>query len=327
MRKSELVLSVALFGSAALCTWLMVELIAERTRNTELSAQVAQPAALPRPALEHAVNSTAEATAAAPPAVVRSPPSESATPTSSRTVMSKQPDWETYQRGLMRDPKYREAWRQQQRLALALRRDNAIRLLEVSSAQADAIIDLSIERDLRRYDDTPPDPMTEEYRQQQQAQEAAEELAYQDRVRELLREDKRAQWQSYMESRASRMQVDQFRTRLSGVDALRDDQVEPLIAALHVERAQMRQELLEYRETQSWDGDASDSQRRYGERQIELMKAAHGRMHSAAGAILTGTQLETLDALLRREVERQEALARMTRLQSKLEQSTESVAN
>ena len=51
------------------------------------------------------------------------------------------------------------------------------------------------------------------------------------------------------------MQVDRFRTQLTGADMLRDDQVEPLIAALHVEHAQMQQELQEYRETLSWEGD------------------------------------------------------------------------
>ena len=53
-------------------------------------------------------------------------------------------------------------------------------------------------------------------------------------------EDKSAQLQNYMESRQTRMQVDQFRTQLTGGDAFRDDQVEPLIAALQLERSQMQ---------------------------------------------------------------------------------------
>ena len=88
----------------------------------------------------------------------------------------------------------------------------------------------------------------DELRQQKERLEA-EERAYQAKLRELLGEEKSAQLQSYMESRQTRMQVDRFRMQLTGADLLRDDQVEPLIAALHAEQAQMQQELQEYRDT------------------------------------------------------------------------------
>src|SRR4029077_16533544 len=101
-----------------------------------------------------------------------------------------------------------------------------------------------------------------------------------------------------------------------GADTLRDDQVEPLIAALHVERAEMQRELSEYRDAVDWE-DAQSSQE-FAERQIEMLKATHERMHSAASSILSGSQLRRLDALLKREVDQQEALQRMTRVESKL---------
>ena len=46
----------------------------------------------------------------------------------------------------MNDPKYREAFREQQRLRLATRRDNFVRLLGFSPEQADAVIELSIDQ-------------------------------------------------------------------------------------------------------------------------------------------------------------------------------------
>jgi hypothetical protein len=123
-----------------------------------------------------------------------------------------------------------------------------------------------------------------------------------------------------MESRQSRMQVDRFRTQLTGGDMLRDDQVEPLIAALHVEQAQMQKEMQEYRDADVVKIGASESQLQYAERQAELMKAAHGRMRSAASGILSNSQLDMLDAMLKRDRERLEAQQRMSRIQSKLEQ-------
>jgi hypothetical protein len=148
----------------------------------------------------------------------------------------------------------------------------------------------------------------------------AEERAYQTRLRDLLGEEKSAHLQTYMESRQSRMQVDQFRTQLTGADMLREDQVEPLIAALHAEQAQMQKDLEDNRETSSGQVDAPVWQRQYYERQVELMKGTHKRMHSAASGILSSSQLERLDAMLKRDLERHEAQLQMQRIQSKLDQ-------
>jgi hypothetical protein len=327
MRKSEVVLSVALLGSAAASVWLWGELRAERARSADLSARLdtatATPVAMPEPAV---IPQAGQSVDTSPKAL---------TPTSAEPVVTQSPmrvlgarhDERAYQRQLMRDPKYREAWRAQQRLTLTPRRANLIRLLGLSPDQADAVIDLSIERRIGWIERTPPDTMTVEYVQQQQEREEAEERADRDRLRELLGETQRARLQEYVESRPSRMQVDRFRTQLAGADALRDDQVEPLIAALHVEQSQMNQELSEYGDALNRDGDASDSRRRYGERKSELLKAAHGRMHAAAGAILSRTQLEALDALLRRDLERHEREQRLIGLESKLPRASGPVAN
>jgi hypothetical protein len=73
-----------------------------------------------------------------------------------------------------------------------------------------------------------------------------------------------------------------------------------------------------FRDTLNWDGYARESWRKYRERQLELMKAAHDRMRSAAAPILSSAQLEKLDTQLKRDLERHEAQERMNRAQAKL---------
>ena len=313
MRKSEVVLTLALLGSAAMSMWLLSELRAERTRNDELTARLES---VPPP-----LDAAPEPHSTSVPAPVKPPPTsatsvETAATASPHHVQGTQEDWEAYQRRMMQQPKYREAWRAQERLAFARRRENVIRLFGFTPEQADAIVELAIDRQLRWYDRTPPNPMTEEYRLQQQALDEQDEREDQARLGKLLGEEKRARFQEYMESRATRMQVDELRPQFTGEDMLRDDQVEPLIAALHVERARMQQELSEYRDT--LDQDDANSGQDFGERQIEMLKAAYDRMHAAAAPILSGPQLKRLDALLKRDLERREAQKRMQRIQSKV---------
>jgi len=316
MRKSEALLSLALLGSAAASVWFWSELRTERTRNAELDARLAQIAAGPGTQSESESSPQAPPDGAAPNSANDDSPEVTAP--GRRRIAVTQEDDVARQRRLMRDPKYREAWREQRRLMFAPRRENAIRLLGLSPAEADAVVELSIERQLAWFDREPIDEMDSETFQRL---EAADERAEQAKLRELLGEEKRARWQIYMESRPSRVQVDRFRTFLAGADTLRDDQVEPLIAALHVEQSQMRQELEDYRQSLKQDGDTTDESQKYQEREAELMKAAHARMHTGAAAILSRSQLEKLDAMLKRDRERQAARDRMEGLQAKLDKA------
>jgi hypothetical protein len=130
-----------------------------------------------------------------------------------------------------------------------------------------------------------------------------------------------------MESRASRMQVDQMRSQFAGADALRDDQIEPLIAALHVEHAQARKALDEYRESLRTTGDGGNFSHRYREREILEMEAMHRRMHDSAAAVLSPTQLELLDAVLKRQLERHQTELRLNRLKRKVAVQAESATD
>lgn len=316
MRRTHYLLGVMVFGLATASIYLWRELGEERAANAQLRAQLATRAITP------ASGQPAKAAVTAPAATLPAPLSAASTPHAESPapsqVTGKQEDWDAYRRRMMRDPRYREVQREQSRLALAPRRANLIRLLGMTPAQADAVIDLQIEREWQQADQM-VNPATEELRQQQRQMAEAQEKEFQAKLQNMLGQEKNARLQHYMESRQSRMQVDTFRTQLSGADSLRDDQIEPLVEALHAERAQMRDELEQYRDTLSWEGDSTESWQRYSERQSELMKGMHSDMHASAGAILSSSQLEHLDAMLDRELQRHETKMRMSKLQSKLD--------
>ena len=303
MQKSHIFLLVVTLASAGVSAGLWLELRAERALNADLTARLKVAAATPVTAREPVASRTAEPPVVMAPVVANAAPA----PAVAKADRASADFWQARQRKLMSDPRYRDAFREQQRLQLATRRENFIRLLGFSPEQADAVIDLSIERQMNWPSGIP------------QEQGEQESRTYQEKLRALLGEDKSAQLQNYMESRQTRMQVDQFRTQLTGGDALRDDQVEPLIAALQVERSQMQQDLEEYRASFAADDNSEASQRKYNERQTALLKATHDRMRTAASAILSQSQLQKLDAMLKRDLERHEAQQRMARIQSKLE--------
>ena len=141
---------------------------------------------------------------------------------------------------MLQQPKYREAWRAQTAAALCPRRENVIRLAgfhartrRTRSSSSRSIASSSWYRprqpksdDAKRYGNS----SNELYEQDERDDQA--------KLRELLGEEKHARiagatWRAAQP--ASRSTT--LRTQLTGArHALRDDQVEPLIAALHAER-------------------------------------------------------------------------------------------
>lgn len=317
-RRGPFILAVIAGGFAAASGYLWHELGQERARNADLSARLK--------AMTPTLESARSAAAAGPIPSPSSPASSPSTPAppvataSPPQVTGKQEDWEAYQRRMMRDPRYREVQREQTRLALAPRRANLIRLLGMTPAQADAVIDMQIEHEWQQGEQM-NNLATEEQRQQQRQRADVQEADYQAKLREMLGGEKHLRLQHYMETRQTRMQVDTFRTHLNGVDSLRDEQVEPLIEALHVERQKMQDELDQFGESLRREGESNDAWQRYGERQIELMKDMHAGMHVSAAAILSSSQLDQLDAMLNRELQRHETNMRMSKLESKLDSS------
>jgi hypothetical protein len=332
MRTSTLLLSAAALAGATASALLWSELRSERDLNAELTARLEQvsripaaeataSAATPSPAVTTRVEP-----ANAPPAAAISVSTESAA-TPNRATPGTPEDWMARQRRLLNDPRYRDAWREQQRIQSESRREKMIELLGLSGEQADAIIDLGIDRQMSWQLQARPQSMTEETARQQKEKAEADERAFQAKLLEILGPEKRQRYQDYIASSGTRQQVERLRSQLSGADLLRDDQVEPLIAAIHTEQSQMSNELQAYRETLSWDGDTSASIQKFAEHQTAAMKATQARIRTSAGAILSSGQLKQLDEMLKRDLARHEAMLRMQRIQSKLEPPDEVTAS
>ena len=306
MQKSTIILLVVALASAGVSAGLWMELRAERALNAGLSerlnATIAARSVVPAPAPAPVVRPASIVPAAEASAPTRTEPAQQ-----SEVAQKSMLDWQAYQKRLLKDPKYREAWRDEQRLQLAQRRENYVKLLGFTPEQADAAIDLAIDRQMKWPGEIPQEQAEEEMR------------AYQAKLREVLGEEKYTRLQTYMDSRQSRMQVDRFRTQLTGGDVLRDDQVEPLISALYVEQSQLQDDLQQYRETLGSETDQAAALRKLSERETELLKAAQGRMRSAASGILSSSQLDKFDAMLKRDLERHEAQQRMARIRSKID--------
>jgi hypothetical protein len=312
MRRTLYLLALLASCLAAASVYFWHELGRERTLNAELRARLdAAPAPVVAPVsapVESMAPPLASAATTLPSELPPAAAEPSATPRASRRSGDKD-DWQQRQRLALQDPRYRQAWREQSRLQYALRRDNIMRLLGLTQQQADAVVELQIDNELAMIED--PRPI---YPQRYEAAESA----LQAKLRDLLGEQKAAALQSYMESRGSRMQVDQFRNQLSGADMLRDDQVEPLIAAMHVENTQLRRDLEDYRLAQDWNNASDDTRREFEERRAELTKEAHARMHDAAAPILSSSQLQKFDAMLARDRDRRAAKQRLEGLQVKI---------
>jgi hypothetical protein len=322
MRTSTVLLIAGLLASVASAAWLWHELDAERAISAELSAKLQLQVAEGQRASAAAVAAAPAPAAATPRAAERIASAPVGAPVEkARVVEGRAEDWRARQRQLMSDPKYREARREQQRLSLAPRRANLIKLYGFTPEQADAAIDLRIDYEQEWQEETSTGFMNPEGQKGSQTRLKALQNKHQDDLRALLGEEKRMRLHEYMESRQSRMQVDSLRAELNDVNALRDDQVEPLIAALHTERSRMQEELQEFNGSLNWEGDTTESSRRIAERQSQLLKSMIARMHSSASGILSGGQLDTLDDMLKRELARFEAQQRMQRIQSKLDQT------
>lgn len=309
MRRINSILAVVSLLSIAVAADLWIELRDERARNLALESRLESIGTAQDSAA--ASNHTPISPTREPPATAARPPT--ATPAgaapATRAYLPNVDDEIARQRKLMADPKYRDAWHEQQRALYARRRDNLIRVVGLSPEQADAVLDLQIDRQ---------QSWIENSGVVNEAQERADEAADQQRLRELLGEQKVQQLQKYMESRATRMRVDDFRSELTGADTLREEQVEPLIDALHVEDARMRQEMQDYRTALMSAGDA-DARQQLGDRQLENVKATYERMHAAAAPILTSSQMEKFDAMLKRDFDRRAAEQRINRVRSQFD--------
>jgi hypothetical protein len=315
MRRIDMVWGLALAASSVVAASLWRELQEERALTAQLRARhdfVTQ-SPPPAPGSTTQTSSVASATAETPTRAA----SSTSHMDSAQAGDNRPEDWRAYQHRLLQDPKYREALREQRRLTYRLRRDNAIRLFGLSPATADAIIELDIDREFQMQE-LNPEPATEEEHRQQKAQYEADDRDHESKLLALLGQQRFDRWQNYMETRGTRMQVDRFRSQLDGAEMLRDDQVEPLIAALAVEQKQLQADLEEFSAAFSWEGDRTERNRKFSDRQAQIIAAGNKRMLESAGSVLSASQIKRLGDMLSTDLAQRANQLRLDALRQKL---------
>ena len=97
---------------------------------------------------------------------------------------------------------------------------------------------------------------------------------------------------------------------------MREEQIDPLITAIHGERMRTQQDLSEYTASLVWSGGMESKSHAYrNARQLELAEAANKHIHEKASSILSPPQLAILDEILRRQFELEQAEYQMYRIQ------------
>jgi hypothetical protein len=297
MKKLIACLAVACLTFAAAAVWFRHELRLEQSRASALESRVAQ--------LER---TRATVQRAAAPRLEDTPPSGggaaanrgTALPLAVTSVAAEpRPEirgWNSQtRRQLIQNPAFREATRAQRRLEKAFRYVDLAAALQIPQETADRLIDLLVDMELRR--------MSED------ASTAVDSRA---EVSALLGKTAYEKWQDYQESLPTRYQMHDLRDQLSvTAEPLRDDQLEPLVAAVSAERRQFNDEIRAYQENVP-DGQERDM--RHTDLWQKHVAATHARIHASASSILSPTQLAQLDAILEELRQREAAQIQVERM-------------
>jgi len=311
MRRLNWILAGVCAISLITAATMWFELLAQRERNEALQSRVTALAALPAPPASPA-QVVAPHSAANEPGALGGKRSDAAL--SAKPAVTLQDAYEEsmeQERRLLANPRYRDAKRAETRLQYGQWRDDAIHIVGLTPEQADKIVDVLVERQIDGSSRASPRNAEDmaQYKRQLDEDQRRDDAA----IRELVGDAKADQLHQYHDSLQSRSEVRQLRARLaSDGDPLRPDQVEPLIAALHVERAQLDQDIQDYNHSLNWDeASAPASQQRLEKRAHELRTAAQERSLAAAAAILSPAQLKAFESQRARELQMQEAYEKM----------------
>lgn len=216
---------------------------------------------------------------------------------------------DSYEARLLQSESYREARRRYRQLELASGHIDLARVMGISQETADRLIALLVERELQYLGRANRNPRNEKELRIRQTEIAQAQQEQDAEIAALIGEAMLAKWKDYQSSLPIRHQVQQLGARSFAIaEPLREEQVEPLIAAIHSERKWIKQELANYTATLSWSGGKEGQSHASRNTMLaELTAAANERIHAAASSILSGNQLQLLDDMMRRERELQGA--------------------
>lgn len=324
MNKSIVIPGILCAGFASASGYLWQEMRAQRERADELQDQVAelrslqkaQPATTYAPSAdEPEITATAAQVTQAPATSSRAASMQAAPAVNAIPRNHFFSGFEQQQR-LLQDPEFRKLMLAQQRTSVAMTHPDLISALGLSREQADRLFDLLAEQQMRSREKQLPmqgmtGPPDEAALQEMQRQAKEEQQSREAEVAALLGDAKMAEWKEYRQSISARFQVKQLHDLLAGSDAaLREDQMQPLVAAIAQEQRRdlaengFNMKLLPTRAV------TEDHTRRI-EESIDLTSASNQRIHDAAAAILSSDQLDSLDEMLNQNLNMQRMHLRM----------------
>lgn len=217
-----------------------------------------------------------------------------------------------HQSEMLRDPAYRKSQIEAGRRQFARTRADAIRVVGMSPEQADRVIDLWIERNLRFMEMNPGLAGEPPSAAAQEATKRAGE-AEQDELRELLGQEKYEKWGRYLATGQERFEVSQLREQLAGMnEPLSDKQADLLVETIYSEQQRRSNEYEEYvKKMGITDRNVVSAQDR--QRWLDLEKEANQRIHTAVAGTLSAKQLASLDEMLAARLAPVEAALRLQR--------------
>ena len=218
-------------------------------------------------------------------------------------------NWQQREREMLKDPEYRHSQVVEGRRRFAKVRADAIRVVGMTVEQADRMVDLWVERNLRftELGATNGQPPSDEVQAEIKRAGAAEQAE----LRQLLGEETYARWQRYLVSGEERAEVSQFRAQLEGSGAsLSDAQADALVEAIYTQRQRRSADYEEYVKAAGIT-DRYTVSREDRQRWLDLETEANARIHTAMTASLSAAQLASLDESLAARLAPVEAALRL----------------
>jgi hypothetical protein len=318
MRKSTLLLACFSLVAVAGSYWLWTQwqfALSENRRLQERVSALELPSAEPRAIIDPPV--APELPAAPPPAPASGAPAS--TTAATNTWRPRYPG--ELQQRLMKIPEYRGALLRQQRLLIEAEFRDLPGLLGLSPEQADQLFDLMARQGVRILEaqwGKPGDgrPRQDAYREARFQNEAE--------LTEFLGHSNMIRLQEFRSTLQSRSEVASVRNELArSSEPLRQDQIEPMVALVHIELQKMNQELKEAGSSQ-YGGPSDDPQEIA--RRAEAAIAANSRIAEAARTILSSAQLAALKDLYRHQRLQMEAQSELSQLRGEVVRSATKAA-
>ena len=320
MRTLTLLFAFVASGLSIACLRLSSQLETEREQLRELTAELSELRARHVRSPFAGRSSVVHAPSIAEPAVARAPQSPlahrqsdvsqelAATESNGNGEASPEAKWEEVDRRMQSDPKVGRLLETTTKMAMRANYPELARYLDLDPAEEDALLGLLARQELERQ------RILRKLRAERQFDKAHQAISkkheeQQKQLADYLGMDRYQQYQSYEKKVPELQQIQDLRNRTAQLDALTDYQSASLASALNEERQQYVEEL----QREPWFGgiegaypvivQISHSELSQAvsaaERKIEMSDAFHSRVQERAATILTPSQMERCDQMVK----------------------------